>query len=264
MSEQAISIVQITDCHLEEQPNGELLGMDTDHSLQEVIKLVSAEQQPDLLLCTGDLSNKGSKAAYQRFKSYMETFDCPKYWLMGNHDHREHMQAVIGEGTELERTVDVGNWRIVLLDSSIPRKVEGKLAESELAFLQHSLSEAPQRHHLICLHHHVLAVGCAWLDQQRIANAAELLDLCRRYDNARALLSGHVHQHFEQLDDSMQILTTPSSCVQFATRSDDFKLDVLNPGYRWMRLHSDGRLETGISRVSEAITFKVNHNSKGY
>ncbi|NQD96893.1 phosphodiesterase, partial [Pseudomonas sp. CrR25] len=34
-------------------------------------------------------------------------------------------------------------------------------------------------------------------------------------------------------------------------------------GYRWLRLHTDGRLETGVSRVT-GIQFEVDYSVKGY
>ena len=37
----------------------------------------------------------------------------------------------------------------------------------------------------------------------------------------------------------------------------------LAPGYRWLRLHDDGRLETGISRVT-GFEFEVDLSGEGY
>ncbi|MGV8161463.1 3',5'-cyclic-AMP phosphodiesterase, partial [Pseudomonas aeruginosa] len=51
--------------------------------------------------------------------------------------------------------------------------------------------------------------------------------------------------------------------VQFAPGSSDFTLDRLAPGYRWLRLHDDGRLETGISRVDDVV-FEVDYDTAGY
>ncbi|MCF3997132.1 phosphodiesterase, partial [Pseudomonas aeruginosa] len=48
-----------------------------------------------------------------------------------------------------------------------------------------------------------------------------------------------------------------------APGSSDFTLDRLAPGYRWLRLHDDGRLETGISRVDDVV-FEVDYDTAGY
>ncbi|KTC63185.1 hypothetical protein AO262_22830 [Pseudomonas fluorescens ABAC62] len=47
----------------------------------------------------------------------------------------------------------------------------------------------------------------------------------------------------------MRLLASPSTCIQFAPGSEDFKVSEQAPGYRWLRLHGDGRLETGVERV---------------
>ena len=58
-------------------------------------------------------------------------------------------------------------------------------------------------------------------------------------------------------------MSTPSSCIQFARHSDDFKVDELAPGYRWLRLHADGSIETDVVRV-EGVHFPVDLDSGGY
>ncbi|MNG26033.1 3',5'-cyclic adenosine monophosphate phosphodiesterase CpdA [compost metagenome] len=61
----------------------------------------------------------------------------------------------------------------------------------------------------------------------------------------------------------MRLLASPSTCVQFAPGSEDFCVGNEAPGYRWLRLMRDGRVETGVSRVT-GITFEVDYSVKGY
>jgi Icc protein len=51
--------------------------------------------------------------------------------------------------------------------------------------------------------------------------------------------------------------------VQFAPGSEHFKVGDQAPGYRWLRLHPDGGLETGVSRVAD-IAFDIDYNVRGY
>jgi Icc protein len=51
--------------------------------------------------------------------------------------------------------------------------------------------------------------------------------------------------------------------VQFAPGSEDFSVGSEAPGYRWLRLTRDGRVETGVSRVI-GIAFEVDYSVKGY
>jgi Icc protein len=43
---------------------------------------------------------------------------------------------------------------------------------------------------------------------------------------------------------TVRVMTTPSTCVQFAPGSAKFAIDPRPPGYRRLTLHADGRIET--------------------
>ena len=144
-----VLLVQLSDSHLFAEAGGTLLGMNTRDSLQRVIDLVLAQQpQIDLLLATGDLSQDGTLESYQQFRDLSQQIGAPARWIPGNHDEPQVMaQATMGSAL-LESVVDVGNWRITLLDSAVPGSVPGYLAEPQLQLLAQALSEAPGRHHL--------------------------------------------------------------------------------------------------------------------
>ena len=61
----------------------------------------------------------------------------------------------------------------------------------------------------------------------------------------------------------VSLLASPSTCVQFAPGSEEFKVGNESPGYRWLQLYPDGRLETGVSRVT-GIEFVIDYTVKGY
>lgn len=259
-----VRLLQITDPHLGARPGTELLGMDTDFSLDEVLKLVRREQaRAHLLLCTGDISSNGSIASYRRFHTKLQPLQAPMAWLAGNHDSLANMQKVVQGGQELSRIIDVGRWRVLMLNSQIPKKPEGRVGAVQRSWLADQLAQAGDRHVLVCLHHHVLPVGCGWLDSQRIADADELLALLSVYPAVKLVLSGHVHQHSEQHHAHFRVLTTPSACIQFAEQSADFQVDTLSPGYRWLELLPDGAINTGISRVT-GVEFSIDFTSSGY
>jgi Icc protein len=259
-----VLLVQLSDSHLFAEADGKLLGMDTCASLQRVIEQVQQEQPGiDLILATGDLSQDGSLASYERFRRLTEAFATPVRWLAGNHDEVPPMQAACADSTLLEPVIDVGAWRVVMLDSSIPGAVPGFLADSQLELLERALSEAPERHHLICLHHHPVSIGCKWMEPIGLRNPDTLFAILERHSQARAVLWGHIHQEFDQQRGNLRLLASPSTCVQFAPGSEDFQVSNEAPGYRWLRLHTDGRLETGVSRVT-GITFEIDYSVKGY
>lgn len=265
LGDDTIRVVQLTDTHLKATRGGQLLGLDTDHSLQAVIDLVNDERpSPDLLLGTGDLADSGAGDAYGRLVDYFNQITPAHFWLPGNHDLCDVMTDVAGP-ERVPGEIRAGRWQIVMLNSQIPGKVEGRLGAQELARLETCL-EAGARDELfslICLHHQPVPVGCAWLDEQMVADSESFFELLGRFPKVRAVLWGHVHQEFDQMRDGLRLLCTPSTCVQFLPGQSDFAVDVLPPGYRWLELNPDGSLVTGVSRAL-AGTFAVDASRGGY
>ncbi|MBF7730200.1 3',5'-cyclic-AMP phosphodiesterase [Pseudomonas sp. N040] len=257
-------LVQLSDSHLFADADGRLLGMETRDSLQQVIQRVLDEQpQVDLLLASGDISQDGSEQAYQRFRQMAAQIRAPQRWVAGNHDDLPTMRQVCAGSPELDPVVDLGGWRIILLDSSIPGAVPGHFSAQQLALLEQALADAGTRHVLVSFHHHPVAVGCRWLEPIGVRNPAALFAVLDRYPQVRALLWGHIHQEIDQQRNGVRLLASPSTCVQFAPGSEEFQVDHEAPGYRWLRLFADGQLETGVSRVRD-IDFEIDYTIKGY
>lgn len=262
-----LRVVQITDCHLGSQPGTRLLNIDTDSSLQAVLGRVRQRHpQPDLLLVTGDISDSGSAAAYQRLHDATRDFPRAR-WLPGNHDDTATLQQTLAGADCIQREFAAQHWHIIMLDTSVAGEVGGALADTELVALRDCLAtlqrDRPTCHALICIHHPVVPVGCAWLDGQRVANADAFWREISAFPQVRAVLCGHVHQPFDQQLQGVRVLTSPSTAWQFAADSADFRVDTLAPGYRWLELHADGRIDTGIERVG-AAEFAADVNSAGY
>lgn len=260
-----VRVVQVTDTHLCRQPGGKLLGMDTDHSLHAVLDRVAIERDHiDVLLATGDLSDNGSEEAYLRLEQALSGLPGEKFWLPGNHDLRGRMESATGPG-RLCGEIEVGNWQIVLLDSQIPGEVGGRLGPAELERLEAALgrSQAAGRHCLLCLHHQPVPIGCAWLDEQMVADADAFWGLVDRHPQVRGVLWGHVHQELERHRGDVLLMSSPSTCVQFKPGSPDFAADDRPPGYRWLDLAADGSVTSGVSRVTD-VSFTVDLDSDGY
>lgn len=260
-----LRLVQLTDTHLQGEEGGKLLGMNTDLSLQAVLDLVAQEQpQIDLVLGTGDLSNHGETAAYERLREHFARLPARQVWLPGNHDRRETMLAVAGDDF-LPGHLRLGDWQVILLDSQVPGRVGGRLGEDELQRLETLLAEGDRLdlHSLICLHHQPVPIGCTWLDQQMVADAGDFFGIVDAFRGPRAILWGHVHQQYERERGDLMLMSTPSTCIQFRPGQRNFSLDDCPPGYRWLELHPDGSVRSGVSRVRDVV-FAVDLDSNGY
>jgi len=94
-------------------------------------------------------------------------------------------------------------------------------------------------------------------------NGPKFFEIVDRHPNVRAVVWGHVHQEFSGERNGMKLIGTPSTCLQFRPASPVFSLDAAPPGFRWFRLHDDGRVETGVERIKN---FKMSPDlsAKGY
>jgi len=261
-----IRLVQLTDTHLNRNRGGKLLGLDTDFSLGHVLDLVRKERcLNDIVLVTGDIADNGETEAYQRAQDYFSTISGEKFWLPGNHDDQHNMLTAIAGGHELSDEILAANWQLLMLDTQVPGEVGGHLGAEQLHWLEQRLSFAEDagRFTLICLHHPPVAIGSAWLDKQMVDDADQLFETIGKFSRVKGLLWGHVHQLLDSEHQGVKLMCTPSTCVQFALNSHDFKIDAVAPGYRWLELGPDGTINTEVCRV-EGVEFEVEKNSTGY
>lgn len=260
-----LRILQITDSHLGRDADESLLGLKTIDSLADVLeRAIQLGGAFDLVLCSGDMSNDGTAASYERFvKTVRQYFpSVPLAWLPGNHDDPASMKAIRSTAPKSDY-LSLGDWRIILLNSRVPFEERGELPQSELNRLERLLESDPQSPTLIFLHHQLVPVGSAWIDQYVVSNAADFFAITDRFDNVRAVSWGHVHQEFCRVRNGVDLLATPSTCVQFKPLSDDFMVDHIMPGYRVYELHPNGVYTTQVGRVAERA-YTIDFASAGY
>lgn len=260
-----VRVLQFSDIHLYEDSQRTLLGLNTGHSFASVLEL--AKQQhwpPDLVLVTGDLVHNGSVAAYKKLQTYLAALEMPVFCLPGNHDKPLVMhQTLRGANTYTDNRVSLGQWEILLLDSTIPGSDGGRLNTRELDKLAHQLDQCQGRPVLIALHHPPMRVGSRWLDSMTLENPQALFSIVDRYPNVRAIICGHIHQEFNLERNGVKIMAAPSTCIQFKPQCDDFTVDSLAPGYRWFSLKPTGTFVTGINRL-ERLPANIDMAASGY
>lgn len=265
-AQRPIRVLQITDCHVGPTDEETLLGLNTNESLHDVIQHIRNHEAPfDLLLTTGDISNNGGARTYKRFLEIIhdsriehDTFA----WLPGNHDSPEDMNEAL-ETDGLIKEIRVGNWLIILLNTQVPGHVHGNLVAAELDTLDNLLSDNKDRHVVVFMHHQPVPVGCAWVDQQKVRSAYAFFKIIDQYSHVKAVVWGHVHQEFAGARNGIQLLSTPSTCIQFKANSDEFAVDTLMPGYRWLELNQDGTITTQVVRIPHRA-YPIEFTSDGY
>ncbi len=266
--ETAIRVVQITDTHLFRDPNANLLKLNTQYSFEKVVELMRANEKAiDVILGTGDIAQDASVEAYMRFAHAMQEFNAPFYWIPGNHDRRRVMQEIALYRHAYSGSVRFANWQIILLDSSVTGEVHGLLSKAELKRLAQELeacAEDPQIDHcMVCLHHNPVPGAAHWMEGIGLHNDQEFLALLDQFSQVRAVVYGHIHQELDFVRKDVRYFCTPSTCIQFKPKAEDFTLDSVSPAYRWFDLYANGEIHSAIERVT-GYEFEVDYSSTGY
>ena len=247
-----VRLTHFTDPHLYAGEHESLRGVATLPALTAALGHARARDwPPDAVLVTGDLV-QDDPGGYPHFRRLFGALNLPVLCVPGNHDEPQAMRRELaGKPFVLDGFVDLGRWRIVLLDSCIPGAASGALSGETLAALQQALASADSRHCLVCLHHHPVPMASRWLDRVGLANAAEFLHIIDAHRNVRAIVWGHVHQNYDGLRKGVRLLATPSTCAQFLPQADDFAVDRRPPAYRTLELRADGSLLTEVVWIEQ-------------
>ncbi len=242
-------LIQLSDSHIGAGRDLRLAGVCTYDTFRQVLADVSGlPNTPDMLMVTGDIAALGKHPAYQLFAEQIRFVDIPYAWLPGNHDDFDVMQKSVTSAPYWP-LLEFGNWRVLSLNTAVSGQVGGTLSQGELDFLDASLRSERDHPVVIFMHHPPVPVGCDWLDKQRVSNADALEAIITSATNVAAIFCGHVHQETEKQWAGTRVYTSPSTCFQFTPNSPEFAMNDICPGYRWIDLHPDGHLETGVHHL---------------
>lgn len=231
-----MKLVQLTDTHICADPAATHRGVHLRAGLGRVLELVAAEAA-DLVVVTGDLSFDGSLQSYEYLASALQGF--PVAALLGNHDAPENAEPV---RAMLQRRVQLGRWRILLLDSRLDGSVDGLVSEAELAWLRTEASTT--EHVVVCLHHNLLADATLGIEVG-VSNAEAVLSVFGDLPQVKLVLCGHVHQ--EHVAGVPPVMVAPTTNFQ-SLSADGLETGDL-PGYRVVELRDDGSFETLVRRL---------------
>jgi Icc protein len=248
----ALRLIQFTDPHLYGSETETLRGIATLPSLRATLAQAQAGAwPPDAILVTGDIV-QDDPAGYAHFRNLFGSLGLPIWCIPGNHDEPSAMcRELSRDPFVVGGCVDMGQWRIVLLDSSVAGSASGYLTERALVQLDEALGTAEGRHCLVSLHHHPVAMASRWLDHVALENSTEFLHVLDQHRNVRAVVWGHVHQAYDGLRKGVRLLGTPSTCAQFLPHADEFAVDRRPPAYRTLELQSNGSLLTEVVWVEK-------------
>ena len=247
--DRARAVLQISDTHLHAAADSRMRGVTTYETFLAVLEhaLRDARWPPDVILATGDIVQDESRAGYLRFRDSLERFGIPVLSIPGNHDDPKLMSELLNTGPfQLGGELRLGSWSLIMLSTFLAGEDAGGLGPARLSGLRKALEAHAGQHVLVCMHHHPMPMGSAWLDGVALRDAPDFLRIIDANPHVKAVLWGHVHQASDRQRNNVRFLSTPSTCSQFLPGSDFFALDDRPPGLRWLELFADGRIKTAV------------------
>jgi Icc protein len=213
--------------------------IDTDANLVRALDALEASRIAiDALLFTGDIADRGEPDAYARVRALVEPaaarMGAEIVWVMGNHDDRGAFHAGLLDGADgtpgaaeptapIDRVFDLGELRIIALDTSVPGYHHGELAAEQLDWLRDQLSTSAPHGTLLALHHPPVPSPVAYMQVLELQRQHELAEVVRGSD-IRAILGGHLHYSTHGSFAGIPVAVAAATCYTMDASAPDATL----------------------------------------
>ncbi|HET7759618.1 MAG TPA: metallophosphoesterase [Gaiellaceae bacterium] len=181
----SFTIAQISDIHCG--------GPDFVPNLMERAVAEINEVDPDIVICSGDLTTFGFRHEYAMAKRYLDQIECDALVVIpGNHDSRNvgyvHFEELFGERNSVLRK---GGVTVVAVDSTEPDLDHGQIGRGRYRWIEQQFSgDADLR--IFVLHHHLLPVPGTGRERNVVYDAGDCIE-CLQRAGVDLVLSGHKH-----------------------------------------------------------------------
>lgn len=220
-------IAQISDTHVSvDLPQGVRRLSD----LRRAVAAVNAlDPQPDVVIHTGDLANRGRPQEYAEAKKVLDGLRAPFYPVPGNRDHRDpfrerfvHWPCLADGEPFVQYAVEGHAVRLLGLDSQCADSNKGDFCEARAAALARALNAQPDRPTAIFMHHppYEVAGDPESFQFETREGAARVRATLRSAGRVIRLFCGHAHRS-RQVDLDGLVASTVASIAVDLRQGDD-------------------------------------------
>ena len=184
-------LAQISDLHLDG-------GERATRRAARVMDYLRALPRPvDAVLVTGDIADHGAEAEYEEAARLLAA-PFPVLTCPGNHDARPaYRKALLGEpagADAVNRVHHIAGTALLMCDSTVPGRDEGRLDDATLAWIDATLTGLPRdTRALIAFHQPPVAVHHPLPDSAMLEQPEGLAALLEAHPRVVAVLTGHAH-----------------------------------------------------------------------
>ena len=150
--------------------------------------------EPDIVICSGDLTTFGFKHEYRLARSYLDKLHCESIVVIpGNHDSRNvgyvHFEELFGNRNSV---LHKGAVTVVAVDSTEPDLDHGQIGRGRYPWIEEAFAANPAELRIFVLHHHLLPVPGTGRERNVVYDAGDALE-CLQRAKVHLVLSGHKH-----------------------------------------------------------------------
>ncbi len=161
----------------------------------------------DATLVKGDIADRGLPEQFAMAAEAFARLRMPLHAFLGNHDHYGRKLGLEVDGYALlgqpraPRSLDLGGWRLVLVETADPGEHHGVFGDDRLRRLDEMLAETRETSQptLVLMHHHPVPPENAHTFPNTIGirpdQSLRLYDLVGRHPQVRGVLLGHTHRN---------------------------------------------------------------------
>ncbi|HET9676521.1 MAG TPA: hypothetical protein VFP21_03340, partial [Solirubrobacterales bacterium] len=116
----------------------------------------------------------------------------------------------------VDYAAEVGELRLVVLDSNVPRQDPGAFDPAQLRWLDEVLGREPERPAILAMHHPPLVTGVPKWDGINLSASERraLAGVVARHPQLRAIVGGHLHRVAASTLAGCPVLSVPSTYLQ--------------------------------------------------
>ncbi|MFE6331719.1 metallophosphoesterase [Streptomyces sp. NPDC057798] len=184
-------LAQISDLHLDGSERA------TRRAIRVMDYLRALPHPVDALLVTGDIADHGTEAEYEEAAQILAA-EFPVLTCPGNHDARAaYRKVLLDEAPDdgpINQAHHIAGTTILMCDSTIPGRDEGRLDAATLTWLDATLTALPpDATALIAFHQPPVELHHPLPDAYTIQEPQHLADILDAHPQVAAVLTGHAH-----------------------------------------------------------------------
>jgi Icc protein len=250
------TLAQLSDPHIDVGPGDTGSSEALAAAVEAVLRL---DRPPDALLVSGDLTNRSDARSYERVRELLAPLPMPVHVLPGNHDDREALRAwftdddVAGLHQDaFHYAVRCGELRLVVCDTTIPGRDDGRLDQGSLQWLDDELAAEPSVPTIVAMHHAPLLTGIGPMDALGLpaADRGALGALLARFPSVRRVVAGHVHRGCFGVLGGCPVFACPSTHLQVKLDTGpELVLEVAPPAFALHAVLAGGEVVTLVQPV---------------